>query len=921
MQLNNNIIKNKYNNKNNINNKDDNNHKLEEILREEIYANDKIKDILISKDKKKILFLYKDYILYFVFLRMKIKVKKKEIKELIFELIDKIIQLYSIDFISDEANISSLNIIDQIINKINNEKEFITKISKIILFLEDNIEYIYKIILIFIDFIDIIPNFIEKFIKIANNKRNFPILYKIFDSFIDTINNESKFNYYISNNEIKYNKIELLKKNLIYMKFISDKINSISIQNTEIFIDCINNKSNKLLNLILDIQNKSFNNNNIISNINLEIIKENNKNFEDSDYTTLINILIKLYQIDDKIEDKKEIIEYFLTDNKFIKDSFYLTFFYSTLKINEKNCFEDNKNVLNLDVSIEEKYNEIIGTNNNKYLMENLIYYFEIFHENTYFKNIKKKNIKNDYYSEILGKDSLKRVNYAYEYYENEFKNNSKNLKLLYMIGYIKIYFKYYAKIIYNCQNRNEIFNFKSIEDTLKLNQNKSEPMKLLKIYIFELIYEQCNKENKILIEFIDNYNIDYLKSSIEKISEYIEYKKKTKTNYFMFLYEVPNIKLFKERIDPNKNILLNNLFQNEDKITMLNKLPSINKVTNIILESLNYKKTKEQLKNKLKDEAEIMKIDGFTALMENYILNYNSLIDDDSQRLINDYKDYPLDKFIIEKNNENNLLYSIYKNFINNQNNFIDGLINNKNSKGINEFLQKIETIYVQDAQESDILKRLEENKILEFIIQNSFIKYNFDNSNKDILFDVTYKNINFDFDKIEKLIMFEVLVSLKKFYPEEYGIKKLKLKGEKYKEIDNDIINDYQQKFGNKTLEDNEKNKINDFLKDLSKKDNYELLLSLQYLMYHILSESNNLSKDKDITEVIKSISQENTWIQFDLLKQLFRKEERQVKEDDDYFDYIEAFNNNYRENNCKLNQLIKIFDICKNVYELKN
>ena len=61
-------------------------------------------------------------------------------------------------------------------------------------------------------------------------------------------------------------------------------------------------------------------------------------------------------------------------DKKFIKDSFYLSFFYSILKIKKEKCFEgENENILNLDDNVKEKYNDILNKNNNKYLTENLI--------------------------------------------------------------------------------------------------------------------------------------------------------------------------------------------------------------------------------------------------------------------------------------------------------------------------------------------------------------------------------------------------------------------------------------------------------------------------------------------------------------------------------------------------------------------
>ena len=328
--------------------------KLEENFVERIFADKKINDILCGKDKKEISFLYEYLLLYYIFIKIKVRVKKKDATSLIIKLLDKIIHLYlyinnNNIIIMDEVNIDTSNLIEQILKKENVDKNKLIKIfSKILFFLEYNIKLISKIILLFFDIIDIIPDFIKNFI----------------------------------------------------------------------------------------------------------------------------------------IEAKKNINNY-ITDNKFIEDSFYsfcLYFFQSTLKLKEgkeQNLFDEkNENIL-YDESIEKKYNEIVN-NNNKYLIEILIYYFEIYNENKYFKKGREEVLSYNNYaeiSEILGtysKDSLNnlnRVSFAYDYYENKF-NKEKNLKLLYMIRYLKIYMKYYAKIIYIIKNQSKYFNLDLIKYKLNLKSD-----------------------------------------------------------------------------------------------------------------------------------------------------------------------------------------------------------------------------------------------------------------------------------------------------------------------------------------------------------------------------------------------------------------------------------------------------------------
>ena len=121
------------------------------------------------------------------------------------------------------------------------------QLSEIISFLEFNKDFIKKIILIFIDFIEIIPDFIKNFISITINiKRNYYpneinkdyYLFKVYESFIDTIIDESKFTYYFGEKKEKY--INILNKNVQIMKTIDKKIYSLSTKNIEIFLEILN---------------------------------------------------------------------------------------------------------------------------------------------------------------------------------------------------------------------------------------------------------------------------------------------------------------------------------------------------------------------------------------------------------------------------------------------------------------------------------------------------------------------------------------------------------------------------------------------------------------------------------------------------------------------------------------------------------
>ena len=353
------------------------------------------------------------------------------------------------------------------------------------------------------------------------------------------------------------------------------------------------------------------------------------------------------------------------------------------------------------------------------------------------------------------------------------------------------------------------------------------------------------------------------------------------------------------------------------------------------MLNFLNYKKTKDEIKRTLlENEKDILGFKEFKESIKDYIKNYNSLIDNYNKKNNNKYKkinenyeNYSLDYFIIEENSDKNLLYQIYKDFINNQNKFIEDLIKNNSIKKLIVFLHDTEIIQVQDASESNIPQLIDENKLLEVIIKNCFLKYSFDSNNNNI-YDENDKKLYFNYDKIEKSLIYEIFHDIKRFYSAEYGIIKIKFKGDEYKVINDEIIKDYEKKYNNKAIDENGEKKIIDFLKSKNKEDNYELLLSLQYLMIHILSlskeNSSNATKDNDIVDIIKRIpkDQANSRIKIELLKQLFNiKEEgegnnvkEKINEEVNFLDLFNATVNIQQDNNYKLNQLISIFDICK-------
>ena len=235
-----NIIKKQYiNNLNDITN-----------FKEDILSINELEQILKENNKKNLLLLYKDYLLYYIYKIIEINNINRNI--IIIDFLDIIIQICNIDNskLKFEDSIKSLYIEKILID----EESLAYNFCKIFLFLESQKKFIKYIINIFTDFLEIIPELLQKFIIIfSNTKRNYyPIgddsnyyLFKIFETFIDSIIDECNFSYYFGNQNEKY--FSLIKKNLQFLLKINAKIYSLSIKNLEIFINIINLNNNNLI--------------------------------------------------------------------------------------------------------------------------------------------------------------------------------------------------------------------------------------------------------------------------------------------------------------------------------------------------------------------------------------------------------------------------------------------------------------------------------------------------------------------------------------------------------------------------------------------------------------------------------------------------------------------------------------------------
>jgi len=475
-----------------------------------------------------------------------------------------------------------------------NKNEFYEQFEEMCYFLYKNKLFLSKILFMLNEFLSVIPNFNDDFITFySQNNKNEDVISKIFETFLCCISDDNKFSFYFDQNKkIKY--VELLQKNQDELVSISkeNNKNSIFMPNIEIFLLIIRKeKSNDVLlkNVIKFLSKEKEN--------NLEKqyeIKEGN--FEDK---VFLNFLMKQYQ---KNKNNLEIMDIFLSKKEYFK---YSLFFFKSIFGEE--IKKDANEFLFLDVSqyLKDKINNILSNDSNdlnNLFMENLLYYFECFYEKNYFKKFKAEKDKKTKYNKILNERFLELTKDYLKGIDDINKNNNKyNLEYLYKIAFIKIYFKYFVDFMHESQNGNELFDFnKLIEENFKLRLDIITEIKNNLKLKFENNYDFEKFIGNKGIKYLEKDNINIIKNTLEKSAELN--KKEMKSNEL----KIPNITNYTPSTEILKDIfnintsyennkkkypILNQFLNNKIELEYLKYLPTINIISNLMLDAYSYKK------------------------------------------------------------------------------------------------------------------------------------------------------------------------------------------------------------------------------------------------------------------------------------------------------------------------------------------
>ena len=181
------------------------------------------------------------------------------------------------------------------------------------------------------------------------------------------------------------------------------------------------------------------------------------------------------------------------------------------------------------------------------------------------------------------------------------------------------------------------------------------------------------------------------------------------------------------------------------------------------------------------------------------------------------------------------------YQNFIEWQNNFLDGLIEPLRQNGIlHHFVKTMEkTIDVQKAKKNEVLNFDKINELfMEIIFENC--KRNIYREDNSINF-MNYKQYIYDFDSVERTLGEMLLPGKVKFNGHE-NLKFVTYSFEGFRGSKSSVLSDFSEKYNQKPLSIENKQSIYDSIKDQLKEENEELskiLFSIQLLIYYLTQE----------------------------------------------------------------------------------
>ena len=367
------------------------------------------------------------------------------------------------------------------------------------------------------------------------------------------------------------------------------------------------------------------------------------------------------------------------------------------------------------------------------------------------------------------------------------------------------------------------------------------------------------------------------LKSIILELYNPAQYdEKKYPFLEYFYMTKYPSEENFKNELYKIKNY--NNLYPLissyinpiNDKIDLMQYLPSYNKFLNFMIDNYTYKiSRKEAYSKKLKDE-DIFKNSNFKTKLNNffdawkeigkYVTQYkcHQMI---QQTFLNDRM--PLINFLVDDGEIEKGMYLAggYEQFIKWQNEFLNPIIRalDKNKNGIlyyfNENLKH--KIDVQKASENEIIiKKFPDNTLyinfLHLIGLNSYRNINFKNDDSKINYR-NYNNFIYDFTTIEEELG-KIILTGKRLFNDNIHFVTYNyeaFRGEKFS-----TLTDFMNLYPPQKLTNDEKKDLFSYWKEKNKYDDIDfiqLIFSIQQIIYYLTQEKMN--PDTKLNDIFKS------------------------------------------------------------------
>ena len=445
-------------------------------------------------------------------------------------------------------------------------------------------------------------------------------------------------------------------------------------------------------------------------------------------------------------------------------------------------------------------------------------------------------------------------------------KEGINNIKIFMNVIFERIIqsiLKYQLNIINNIQGRN------TIENEFNLLFNLNDIKKGIEIY---------EKQNQHIL----NSSPLNLSSLIQQLYPFTFYQDKEPYPYFkyLYLYSYPKSSEVMNIIDSNNNyknkypltlkVLKCSLSNNKD-ISLLGYIPKINKKLNHLINSYSYKISREEASTKsIKDEFN---------KGENNLFRINSLKqNEDVKQYIKDLIDlfkkfkniplqwgcHPLPKMtidpssylssiLLDDNEPGYYLASIYKKLIDNQNLFLDNIINCNTQNGLLHcFVKQLKSeIMIQDASTNEIVKlnmdENEKNNLKKYSDFNELISINISN-------DPFINKFNYELDQIEIELGNIILTGVRKFKYKDDELRYITYMFEGYRGKNSNILTNFNEKYPPNDLTQNEKKILHYFINNFGQDEYKNFLFGIQVLINYI--QKSGKSQNTSIYNIITNM-----------------------------------------------------------------